>query len=61
MNGFVRSREGFGGQPGIVNGASEMVAASFPNVPLPARAATGMTDEQLKEDPSIVLNVMFEV
>jgi enamine deaminase RidA (YjgF/YER057c/UK114 family) len=61
MHGAVRSRVGFGGQPQIINGASEQVSTEFPGVGLPARAATGMTDEQLERDASVVLSVMFEV
>jgi len=32
--GFVASAEGFTGQPGVINGASDLMAEVFPSVPL---------------------------
>lgn len=51
--GFVASAEGFGGQPGVLNGASELLGEVFGDAGKHARAAVGVAE--------LPLNVPVEV
>lgn len=51
--GFVASAEGFGGQPGVLNGASELFGEVFGDAGKHARAAVGVAE--------LPLNVPVEV
>jgi enamine deaminase RidA (YjgF/YER057c/UK114 family) len=42
--GFVASAEGFTGQPGVVNGASELLGAVFGDAGVHARSAVGVAE-----------------
>lgn len=42
--GFVASAPGFGGQPGVVNGASDLLAAVFGDSGAHARSAVGVAE-----------------
>ncbi len=44
ITGYVRSAPGFEGQPGVVNGASELVLAVFGEAGRHARAALGVSE-----------------
>ncbi|ACA59976.1 RidA family protein [Candidatus Desulforudis audaxviator] len=44
ITGYVRSAPGFEGQPGVVNGASELVLAVFGEAGRHARAALGVAE-----------------
>ena len=44
VNGFVASAAGFGGQPGVVNGASELLGEIFGDAGTHARAAVGVAE-----------------
>lgn len=44
VNGFVASATGFGGQPGVINGASELLGEIFGDVGVHARAAVGVAE-----------------
>ncbi|HVK21339.1 MAG TPA: RidA family protein [Actinokineospora sp.] len=51
--GFVASAEGFGGQPAVINGASNLIGEIFGDAGLHARAAVGVAE--------LPLNVPVEV
>ncbi|CRK61040.1 FIG137598: hypothetical protein [Alloactinosynnema sp. L-07] len=51
--GFVASAEGFGGQPGVINGASNLIGEIFGDAGLHARSAVGVAE--------LPLNVPVEV
>lgn len=51
--GFVASAEGFGGQPGVLNGASELLGEVFGDAGRHARSAVGVAE--------LPLNVPVEV
>lgn len=44
VNGFVASAAGFGGQPGVINGASELLGEIFGDAGTHARAAVGVAE-----------------
>jgi enamine deaminase RidA (YjgF/YER057c/UK114 family) len=44
VNGYVRSAEGFGDQPKVINGASELLLALFGEAGKHARAAIGVSE-----------------
>lgn len=44
VNGFVASAAGFGGQPGVINGASDLLGEIFGDVGVHARAAVGVAE-----------------
>lgn len=44
VNGFVASANGFGGQPGVVNGASDVLGEIFGDAGVHARAAVGVAE-----------------
>lgn len=44
VNGFVASAAGFGGQPGVINGASDLLGEIFGEAGAHARAAVGVAE-----------------
>lgn len=57
--GFVASAPGFGGQPGVVNGASELLGEVFGEAGIHARSAVGVSD--LPIDSPVEVELMVEV
>jgi len=57
--GFVASAPEFTGQPGVVNGVSELFAAVFGDAGVHARSAVGVT--ALPLDAPVEVEVVFEV
>jgi enamine deaminase RidA (YjgF/YER057c/UK114 family) len=57
--GFVASADGFTGQPGVVNGASELFAEVFGDAGAHARSAVGVAELPL--DAPVEVEVIFEV
>lgn len=44
VTGFVASAEGFTGQPGVINGASDLLSEVFGNAGLHSRSAVGVAE-----------------
>lgn len=44
VTGFVASAEGFTGQPGVINGASDLLGEVFGNAGLHSRSAVGVVE-----------------
>jgi enamine deaminase RidA (YjgF/YER057c/UK114 family) len=57
--GFVASDPGFTGQPGVVNGASELLGAAFGDAGVHARSAVGVA--VLPLDAPVEVEIMVEV
>jgi enamine deaminase RidA (YjgF/YER057c/UK114 family) len=57
--GFVASAPGFNGQPGVINGASELFGEVFGDVGAHARSAVGVSELPL--DAPVEVEVIFEV
>jgi enamine deaminase RidA (YjgF/YER057c/UK114 family) len=57
--GFVASTPGFTGQPGVVNGASELLGAAFGEAGVHARSAVGVA--ALPLDAPVEVEVIVEV
>lgn len=57
--GFVASAPGFSGQPGVVNGASELFGEVFGDAGAHARSAVGVSELPL--DAPVEVEVIFEV
>jgi len=57
--GFVASAPGFGGQPGVVNGASEFLGAVFGEAGVHARSAVGVSELPL--DAPVEVELIVEV
>ncbi|HEY7858381.1 MAG TPA: RidA family protein [Candidatus Nanopelagicales bacterium] len=57
--GFVASEPGFTGQPGVVNGASELLGAAFGDAGVHARSAVGVA--VLPLDSPVEVEIMVEV
>jgi len=57
--GFVASAPGFNGQPGIVNGASQLFGEVFGDAGAHARSAVGVSELPL--DAPVEVEVIFEV
>jgi enamine deaminase RidA (YjgF/YER057c/UK114 family) len=57
--GFVASAPGFGGQPGVVNGASDLLAAVFGDSGAHARSAVGVAE--LPIDAPVEVELIVEV
>ncbi len=55
--GFVASAPGFGGQPGVVNGASEFFGAVFGDAGAHARSAVGVSELPLNAPVEVELIV----
>jgi enamine deaminase RidA (YjgF/YER057c/UK114 family) len=59
LTGFVASAPGFTGQPGVVNGASDLFAAVLGEAGRHARSAVGVSELPL--DAPVEVEVIFEV
>ncbi len=57
--GFVASAPGFSGQPGVVNGASEMLGELFDDAGAHARSAVGVSELPL--DAPVEVELIVEV
>jgi enamine deaminase RidA (YjgF/YER057c/UK114 family) len=57
--GFVASTPGFNGQPGVINGASELFGEVFGDAGTHARSAVGVSELPL--DAPVEVEVIFEV
>jgi enamine deaminase RidA (YjgF/YER057c/UK114 family) len=57
--GFVASAPGFNGQPGVVNGASELLAEVFGDKGVHARSAVGVSELPL--DAPVEVELIVEV
>jgi len=57
--GFVASAPGFGGQPGVVNGASELFGEIFGDAGTHARSAVGVSD--LPRNAPVEVEIIVEV
>ena len=57
--GFVASADGFTGQPGVVNGASELLGAVFGEAGRHARSAVGVAELPL--GAPVEVEVIFEI
>ncbi len=57
--GFVASAPGFGGQPGVINGASELFGEVFGEAGAHARSAVGVSELPL--DAPVEVEVIVEV
>jgi enamine deaminase RidA (YjgF/YER057c/UK114 family) len=57
--GFVASASGFNGQPGVINGASELFGEVFGDAGAHARSAVGVSELPL--DAPVEVEVIFEV
>lgn len=57
--GFVASAEGFGGQPGVINGASNLMGEVFGEAGVHARSAVGVAELPL--DSPVEVEVIVEV
>ncbi|MEJ3742210.1 RidA family protein [Actinomycetes bacterium KLBMP 9797] len=59
VTGFVASADGFTGQPGVINGASELFGAVFGEAGRHARSAVGVAELPL--GAPVEVEVIFEV
>lgn len=59
VGGFVASASGFTGQPGVINGASELLGEVFGDAGLHARAAVGVAELPLQSPVEVDLIVEF--
>ena len=57
--GFVASAPGFTGQPGVLNGASELLGEVFAEAGLHARSAVGVAELPL--DAPVEVEVIVEI
>lgn len=57
--GFVASAPGFGGQPAVVNGASELLGEVFGDAGIHARSAVGVSE--LPIDAPVEVELMVEI
>lgn len=57
--GFVASAPGFGGQPGVINGASELFGEVFGDAGAHARSAVGVSE--LPRDTPVEVEIIVEV
>ncbi|WP_406235543.1 RidA family protein [Nocardia sp. NBC_01009] len=57
--GFVASAPGFGGQPAVINGASELFGEVFGDAGVHARSAVGVSD--LPMDTPVEVEIIVEV
>lgn len=60
VTGFVASASGFGGQPGVVNGASELLGEVFGDAGAHARSAVGVAELPLNSPVEVELIVRVE-
>ncbi|GAB2943097.1 RidA family protein [Micromonospora polyrhachis] len=59
VTGFVASAEGFTGQPGVINGASDLLGAVFGEAGRHARSAVGVAELPL--DAPVEVEIIVEV
>ena len=59
VGGFVASAPGFNGQPGVINGASELLAEVFGDAGVHARSAVGVSELPL--DAPVEVELIVEV
>ena len=59
VNGFVASAADFGGQPGVINGASEVLGEIFGDAGVHARAAVGVAELPL--DAPVEVEIIVRV
>ena len=59
VTGFVNSPDGFGGQPQVINGASEFLGKVFGDAAAHARAAVGMAG--LPRNAAVEIEMIVEV
>ena len=59
MVGFVASAAGFNGQPGVLNGASDLLAEVFGDAGAHARSAVGVAELPL--DAPVEVELVVEV
>ena len=59
LTGFVASAPGFTGQPGVINGASDLFGAVFGEAGRHARSAVGVAELPL--DAPVEVEVIVEV
>lgn len=59
VNGFVASAAGFGGQPGVINGASTVLQEIFSDAGVHARAAVGVAELPLNSP--VEVDIVFRV
>lgn len=59
VNGFVASAADFGGQPGVINGASEILGEIFGEAGVHARAAVGVAELPL--DAPVEVEIIVRV
>ena len=57
LGGFVASAEGFTGQPGVINGASELFGAVFGEAGRHARSAVGVAELPMNSPVEVELTV----
>jgi enamine deaminase RidA (YjgF/YER057c/UK114 family) len=57
--GFVASSSGFGGQPGVINGASQLLGDVFGDAGAHARSAVGVSELPL--DSPVEVELIVEV
>ena len=57
VTGFVASSPGFNGQPGVLNGASELLGEVFGDAGLHARSAVGVAELPLDAPVEVELVV----
>lgn len=60
VTGFVASAPGFNGQPGVLNGASELLGDIFGDAGLHARSAVGVTELPLDAPVEVELIVSLD-
>lgn len=59
VTGFVASAAGFNGQPGVINGSSEVLAEIFGDAGVHARSAVGVAELPLDSPVEVELTVSF--
>ncbi|NQX27270.1 RidA family protein [Microbacteriaceae bacterium VKM Ac-2854] len=59
VTGFVASAAGFNGQPGVINGSSELLAEIFGDAGVHARSAVGVAELPLDSPVEVELTVSF--
>jgi len=60
VTGFVASAPGFNGQPGVLNGASELLGEVFGDAGLHARSAVGVSELPLDSPVEVELIVSLD-
>ena len=60
VTGFVASAAGFNGQPGVLNGASELLGEVFGDAGLHARSAVGVSELPLDSPVEVEIVVSLD-